>query len=828
MSVKAYQKVGSPAGSVGSTSNVDDDFQSTASPKRGRKESEQRRRVLMNQYFDELVMLLSMVSEKDIPRKMDKVTTLREAVSCIQVYYDLSKATEKEKTANSSPKAQKTPKTSPKSGKNVEQCLLDPGQLLSFFIDAYDMFLIVVSESGRILYSTELITSLLGHLQTRLVGQNIYDYIHKEDQDALRKLFDATEYNERIQTESSPIIAYPPKRFDCRFQLYGGETGCLPQFLPFLCLSYLRKWNHSASKCSSSLPPSPVGEDIVPPTPTTEQHSCLIILGKLPTTFTLIDLSVGTNDVNFEFEMRITCEGRIIDLDKHSTLVFGYMDYEIIGSSFFEYIDPYHILDVGEELSTILSSGLGTTTPYRILTKGGRYVWLISKGYLSYDPWNNKPDHILLMNRTLGSDQVLPEHRFFRSRKLLPDTDGNETYKPTPIKKENPVHPSKQPSCKNSTQGHPGPSYMTQASQSTFPLHQTTSNISLNPLTSTPMQIEMPLKQQQQQSSMSASLGSLPGLQLPPDISLLLSSSIPLPPTPTITQSAATQSIQDIQKQLDQKNQELFELQRKLLEQQMLFEKERNQFYMVTQHVMRCITSVNSFPMSGQMDMLVKASSAMPSALTSTPAPHDMPVTCSDFAGEGMSSWCDTLIGNFPPQQSHAQGGHLPGVIASHTVSTPLPHQLPTCTSLHIVQPPSTACLPTFQPPTCMSVPNIASLADKNISGQVSVSQPQYPVLPTNTQQHQIPFGNMGISQMSPGISQMSPGISQMSPGIYPTQHQHQSLADHNAAIYEQLQSSQPHSIQSPVSSISGSLLSMSRAKSFTDILGIQLPSCNS
>ena len=426
-----------------SPSPSEDDNLSAASPKRGRKESEQRRRVMMNQYFDELIALLSMLSERCIPKKMDKATTLHEAVQCIQIYSDLTSKPERTLTLDTG-KTSKSSKAPPKSPSPAQtevlpdgsvQGLHTVGELLHFFLDSHDAFLMVISDSGRILYSTELITSLLGHMQTRLVGQNFFDFVHENEHPMFQDLLklDQTGGTEGLKLKDRPIIAYPPKLVSCHLRLYSGETGYFPQYLQFKAVVYLRKWDMERAKPSTS--------DMCPSSPDpsssesgyscdSENQSCLVMIGKLPTSLSMVDLPVGTNDVNFEFEMRVSREGRVIDVDKHAVTVLGFTTSEIIGTSFFDYIDPYHLLDVSEGMSTFLSSGLGTTTPYRLRTKGGRSIWLISKGYLSYNPWNNKPDHILLTNRVLGCDQVLPEHRFFRSRKLLPDTEGHESYVP--------------------------------------------------------------------------------------------------------------------------------------------------------------------------------------------------------------------------------------------------------------------------------------------------------------------------------------------------------------------------------------------------------------
>jgi len=444
--------------SAASGSAEEDDGAGNHSPRHGRKQSEQKRRVLMNQYFDEVVMLLSLISEKSIPKRLDKVSTLKEAVNCMKIYHDLtvsksedvvmgepSPATAVDKSPSSP--AQMPPSVSSlassgsknlfSSGSEDLHHLLKTPDVLKFFLDSYDAFLMVVSETGRIIFTTEMVTSLLGHMQSRLVGQNLLDFVHDQDRPTIRGLFTPADSVQGIATSDSHVLVYPSVTFTALLQLYVGETSCFPQYLPFKCASFLRRWK-AVNNPQEYCPLSPTSQDgsegavggLGGDHGESDYQSFIILIGKLPTSLALLDVAIGTNDVNFEFEMRVSREGRIVDIDKHAILVMGFSISELLGTLFFEYIDPYHVTDVGESLGRFLSTGLGSTTPYRIRTKGGRYVWIISKGYLSYNPWNNKPDHILLANQVLGCDQVLPEHRFFRNRQHLPDLEGQEQYTP--------------------------------------------------------------------------------------------------------------------------------------------------------------------------------------------------------------------------------------------------------------------------------------------------------------------------------------------------------------------------------------------------------------
>ena len=450
-----------------------------------RKESEQKRRVTESQFFDEVVALLTMSGEKVFPKKMDKVTVLKETTHFIGLYDDLAGG---------------------RKGGATQSTCLQYGEVSHLLLNAMDAFMMIVSESGRIFYCTELVTSLLGHMQSRLVGQNLFDYILEREAPLLKEQFKPLGDSPCKDLPECPIICYPCREFQCNLKVYSGETGLYPQHHLFQCLSYLRVWK----KRTSPDPPSPDDAEVCVSRDPNVQ-SCILLIAKLPTSPSVVDLPVSTNEVNFQFDMRVSREGKIIDVEKQATLVLGYLPGELTGVSFFDCIEPNLVTSVGESIAGILSKGCATTIPYRLVSKGGRYLWVVSKGTVSYVPWNGKPDHIVLSTRVLNYNQVLPENRITHcSRGMHPNEEGVHT---TPLLRE---HPAAEMSCDSSS-------------------------------------------------------------------SLLCDSSLqPELPLSTIHDS--------IQHELHRKNQELFNLQCRFLEQQQLMEKERNQFYQITRQVMQCIT----------------------------------------------------------------------------------------------------------------------------------------------------------------------------------------------------------------------------------------------
>ena len=570
--------------------------------------------------------------------------------------------------------------------KGLRPDLISSGDVLQSFLDAHDMFLILVSESGHILYATELITSLLGHMQTRLVGQNLYDYVPEIEKNTLRNMFNPGNAKpSMLQPNGGKILTYPAQSFKCHFKMYSGETCNLTQHLPFSCISYLRRWKEAEEPLSPLSPISPPlspfdfnnggGEtENIPSqrTDPTHHQSCVVLFGKLPTNLTLLDLPIGVNDVNFTFDMRVSKEGNIISIESHAVLVLGYTQSELIGSRFFDYIDPYHLCDVGDHMASLFNSTCSTTNPYRMFTKGGRYIWLLSKGYLSYNPWNHKPDHILLSNRILGCDHVVPEFRFFRSRTLLPDLNSSDLYNPALSTDMTGMSPQKQSqsgqqlyrgqhgSAESSDQMDHQPS----TSQGSLLQHNTPKrrNTSRDMKTETaPGNVHCAGQRSGiTESSMQQMAGQ--NIQQMGGRNIQQSRGQQTREGDLLHQQQQQQQqnrfIQEVQQEMEKKNNELFDMQRRLLEQQMLMEQERSQFYQVAQGVMQCIGMPSAAPLSVppmlQLSGFTYSQPSLPNThkkhLSTVVVPHSTPSsslpTPHSSKASGISSALGT--GSFP------------------------------------------------------------------------------------------------------------------------------------------------------------------------------------
>ena len=581
-----------------------------------RKDSEQKRRMMLNQYFDEVVTLLTMMGEKSTSKKVDKATILQEAANFVGLYFDLASVLTPSSLIQS---GESTKATGGGEGKTVQSSVLENGGILHLLLNAMDAFMMIVSESGRIFYCTELITSLLGHMQSRLVGQNLFDYILEHEAPLLKEQFKPLGDSPCKDLPECPIICYPCREFQCNLKVYSGETGLFPQHHLFQCLSYLRVWK----KTTSPDPPSS-GEAEVCMSRDPNVQSCILLIAKLPTSPSVVDLPISTNEVNFQFDMRVSREGKIIDVEKQAILVLGYPPSELMGSSFFDYIDPYQLTHLAESIGVIFNKGLGTTTPSRMRSKNGRYLWIISKGYVSYNPWNHKPDHVLLSTRVLGCDQVLSEHKFYRDFKMVPNFHSTEEW------------------------------YCTEA----FP--------QMKPAFSS------------SDTDLSKCLAS--SHQLHPSLVARDTSTISVGTNTSDDTLAMSESLKDVRRELSLKNQELFNLQCRFLEQQQLLEKERNQFYQVTRQVMQCISCPQNVQVAGTqppLDMMPFETSAKMTAMPGYSQDYSYVVDHgASLSNEFMEPLPEAML---PYQQGRELMGnpHSGGVLELSSSSMPLSSSKP-------------------------------------------------------------------------------------------------------------------------------------------------------
>lgn len=139
-----------------------------------------------------------------------------------------------------------------------------------------------------------------------------------------------------------------------------------------------------------------------------EEHiSCFVSIGRLQTPKILKELRMiippnGEVQINREFASRHSLEWKFLFLDHRASALIGYMPFEVLGTSGYDYYHWDDLPDVLGSHSQLMETGKGTTDKYRFLTKGQQWIWLRTRSYITYHQWNSKPEFIVCTHTIIG------------------------------------------------------------------------------------------------------------------------------------------------------------------------------------------------------------------------------------------------------------------------------------------------------------------------------------------------------------------------------------------------------------------------------------------
>ncbi|KAL0993925.1 hypothetical protein UPYG_G00115630 [Umbra pygmaea] len=239
-------------------------------------------------------------------------------------------------------------------------------------------FLLLVSENGQVIYATGDIHTHTGIHQMDLIGRSLFDFTHHCDQKEVRDIF-----SKNIATE---------RRQKCSFLLRMKSTltsqgQAVNQ----------RHANWKAVHC--------VGVKKRCPFPET---SCLILLCRpLPNSQCMVrDASLNHNT----FVSRHSADMKFTHCHAGVKQLTGYTERELVGQSVYQYYHASDCQHIYRAHQRLLSKGQVTLGRYRLLLKGGGYVWTETDASVVYNR-TGQPQSIICINYIL-SEVELPEMTF--------------------------------------------------------------------------------------------------------------------------------------------------------------------------------------------------------------------------------------------------------------------------------------------------------------------------------------------------------------------------------------------------------------------------------
>nr|XP_061799958.1 aryl hydrocarbon receptor-like [Nerophis lumbriciformis] len=365
-----------------------------------------RHRDRLNGELERLASLLPFPEE--VTASLDKLSILRLSVSYLRAKNFFSVAlTQRDSLKNVDGKT---------SGALDAQ--IPEGELL---LQALNGFVLVITATGTIFFSSHTIQDYLGFHQTDVMHQSVYELVHTEDQQELRRNLHwalnpppaappaiSQDSPQEIEPDSSSsLVTYNPEQlppenssflersFVCRFRcLLDNSSGFLAlNFqgrLKFLHGQNQRQEN--GGKAPPQLALFAIATPLQPPS----------------------ILEIRTKNMIFRTKHKL--DFTPLACDAKGKIVLGYTEAELrVRGSGYQFIHAADMLYCAENHVRMMKTGESGLTVFRLLTKENRWKWVQANARLVYK--NGKPDYIIATQRPL-LDEEGGEHLRKRSMHL--------------------------------------------------------------------------------------------------------------------------------------------------------------------------------------------------------------------------------------------------------------------------------------------------------------------------------------------------------------------------------------------------------------------------
>ncbi|KAI3355669.1 hypothetical protein L3Q82_004261 [Scortum barcoo] len=273
---------------------------------------------------------------------------------------------------------------------------------------ALNGFVLVITASGTIFYSSHTIQDYLGFHQTDVMHQSVYELVHTEDQQELRRNLHwalnppaaasagtQDSPQEMEPDSSSAVVTYKPEQlppenssflersFVCRFRcLLDNSSGFLALNIQGR-LKFLHGQNQrqeNGGKAPPQLALFAIATPLQPPS----------------------ILEIRTKNMIFRTKHKL--DFTPMACDAKGKIVLGYTEAELrVRGSGYQFIHAADMLYCAENHVRMMKTGESGLTVFRLLTKENRWKWVQANARLVYK--NGKPDYIIATQRPLLDEE---------------------------------------------------------------------------------------------------------------------------------------------------------------------------------------------------------------------------------------------------------------------------------------------------------------------------------------------------------------------------------------------------------------------------------------
>ncbi|KAI6079734.1 Neuronal PAS domain-containing protein 2 isoform X1 [Aix galericulata] len=361
----------------------EEEEEEAVAPRASRNKSEKKRRDQFNVLIKELSSMLP-----GNTRKMDKTTVLEKVIGFLQKHNEVSAQTEISEIQQ-----------------DWKPSFLSNEEFTQLMLEALDGFIIAVTTGGSIIYVSDSITPLLGHLPCDVLDQNLLNFLPEQEHSEIYKMLSSC----MLMTDSASSD-YLKTDNELEFYCHLLRGSLNPKEFP--TYEYIKFVGNFRSY--SNVPNSTCNgfDDAVPRAYRTSpgKQICFVATVRLATPQFLKEMCIVEEPLE-EFTSRHSLEWKFLFLDHRAPPIIGYLPFEVLGTSGYDY---YHIDDL-ELLARchehLMQFGKGKSCCYRFLTKGQQWIWLQTHYYITYHQWNSKPEFIVCTHMVVSYADVRVERR---------------------------------------------------------------------------------------------------------------------------------------------------------------------------------------------------------------------------------------------------------------------------------------------------------------------------------------------------------------------------------------------------------------------------------
>ncbi|CAI5772084.1 PAS domain-containing 2 isoform X1 [Podarcis lilfordi] len=363
--------------------NLMDEDEKDRAKRASRNKSEKKRRDQFNILIKELSSMLP-----GNTRKMDKTTVLEKVIGFLQKHNEFSTQTEICNTQQ-----------------EWKPSFLSNEEFTQLMLEALDGFVIAVTTDGSIVYVSDSITPLLGHLPSDVMDQNLLNFLPEQEHSDIYKILSS--HMLLMDTVSSEYLKSDEDLEFCCHLLRGSlnpKEYPTYEYIKFVgnFLSYSHVPISACNGFDGAVPRgyrTPLGKQV-----------CFVATVRLATPQFLKEMCIVEEPLE-EFTSRHSLEWKFLFLDHRAPPIIGYLPFEVLGTSGYDY---YHIDDLqllARCHEHLMQFGKGKSCCYRFLTKGQQWIWLQTHYYITYHQWNSKPEFIVCTHTVVSYADVRVERR---------------------------------------------------------------------------------------------------------------------------------------------------------------------------------------------------------------------------------------------------------------------------------------------------------------------------------------------------------------------------------------------------------------------------------